>query len=87
MVSYFPFDFNHIRREVHPCRTAIDVRRRFCSFLQAAFLKQLDAHVFSYFLASLKSRAPMARDRISLSRASPPLAFEALRKHSTAYRR
>lgn len=47
MVSYFPFDFNHIRREVHPCRTAIDVRRRFCSFLQAAFLKQLDAHVFS----------------------------------------
>lgn len=46
MVSYFPFDFNHIRREVHPCRTAIDVRRRFCSFLQAAFLKQLDAHVF-----------------------------------------
>lgn len=26
------------------------VRRRFCSFLQAAFLKQLDAHVFSHTL-------------------------------------
>ena len=46
MVSYFPFDFNHIRREVHPCRTAFDVQRRFCSFFKAAFLKQLDAPVF-----------------------------------------
>lgn len=50
MVSYFPFDFNHIRREVHPCRTAIDVRRRFCSFLRIAFRKQLDAHVFFHTL-------------------------------------
>lgn len=54
---------------------------------QAAFLKQLDAHVFPHSLASLERGIKWLRDRISLCRASPPLVFEALRKHSTAYRR
>ena len=47
MVSYFPFDFNHIGRGVTREDPPFDMRRRFCRLFRIAFLKQLDAHVFS----------------------------------------
>lgn len=86
MVSYFPFDFNHIGRGVTREDPPFDMRRRFCRLFRIAFLKQLDTF-FSHSLASLENRDPMAADRISLSQASQPLGFEALRKHSKAYRK
>lgn len=42
MVSYFPFDFNHIGRGVPREDPPFDMRRRFCRLFRIAFLKQLD---------------------------------------------
>lgn len=42
MVSYFPFDFNHIGRGVTREDPPFDMRRRFGRLFRIAFLKQLD---------------------------------------------